>query len=126
MRKLPYFCQMISQTLNWIDLDNLSMLQKLHDASLNNADSCFIVFKHSTRCGTSRTAKKMFENEWNSDGTVYLVNVIQSKDVSTRIEGMYDVSHESPQVLVIKNGKCVHHNSHHNIDAQTIIQLIIR
>tara|TARA_B100001287_G_scaffold200849_1_gene170251 strand:- start:1651 stop:1860 length:210 start_codon:yes stop_codon:yes gene_type:complete len=45
----------------------------------------------------------------------FLVDVLKYRDISTKIETNFNVIHESPQVLVIRNAKCVYHASHNEI-----------
>lgn len=79
----------------------------------------FVLFKHSERCSVSRMAKRMFEQEWNSDVDVYLINVIESRPTSNWIAQQFGVNHQSPQILVIREGHCTYHASHDDIKAST-------
>ena len=65
----------------------------------------------------------MFESEWNSDMPVYFVNVIENRAASNKIAAAYNVRHESPQLLVIRNGHCVYNSSHSNIDAAKVLNV---
>lgn len=76
-----------------------------------------LIFKHSTQCGISSSA---FQEVNKLDFPVYLVRVIEERDVSNYIEEKLGVKHESPQVLLIKNGKCVWHASHRAINEEIV------
>ncbi|HLW31334.1 MAG TPA: bacillithiol system redox-active protein YtxJ [Aequorivita sp.] len=81
------------------------------------------IFKHSTRCGISRGVLKIFERNYKyTDDQVklYFLDLLQNRDVSNEIANRFKVRHESPQLLIIKNGVVVYHNSHHAIEASQI------
>ena len=85
------------------------------------------IFKHSTRCGVSRGVLKMFERDYTlSDNQVklYFLDLIQNRDISNEIAKRFNVHHESPQMIVIKNGEVVHHDSHHAIEASHLTKFI--
>lgn len=78
------------------------------------------IFKHSTRCGISRGVLKLFERNYAlSDDQIklYFLDLLQNRDISNKIASRFNVQHESPQMIVIKNGAVVHHDSHHSIEA---------
>ena len=50
----------------------------------------------------------------------YFLDLISHRDVSTAIAQKFDVEHESPQVILIKNGKAVYSASHFEIDYGSI------
>ena len=80
------------------------------------------IFKHSTRCSVSRMALKQFENEFNSPDSVetYFLDLIAYRDVSNEIATRFQVVHQSPQLVLIKEGKSVYNASHSDIDAQEL------
>jgi bacillithiol system protein YtxJ len=67
------------------------------------------VFKHSTRCSISRMALKQFENEFDLEGIVtpYYLDLLNHRDISNEIATRFDVYHQSPQLLLIKEGKSI-------------------
>lgn len=78
-----------------------------------------LIFKHSTRCSISTAALNRLESAWLSKdaelGTVHYLDLIRYRSISNAIADRYGVQHESPQVLVIRHGRCVHHASHFSI-----------
>jgi bacillithiol system protein YtxJ len=50
------------------------------------------------------------------------LDLLNHRDISNAIAMQLGVHHESPQVVVIKNGQAVFHESHHSIDATTIAE----
>ena len=84
-----------------------------------------IIFKHSTRCSISLMAKKMFEHDWDNLSTaqpVFLLDLLKFRELSTRVAQTFDVKHESPQLLIIKNGICIFNASHDQISAEEAIK----
>ncbi|WP_264563947.1 bacillithiol system redox-active protein YtxJ [Flavobacterium sp. N3904] len=107
--------------INWIPLTNLDQLNEI--VALSN-DKPIAIFKHSTRCSVSRFALKQFENEFNSAEATdtYFLDLIAHRDVSNEIASRFQVEHQSPQLLLIKNGKSVYDASHSDIDAKDLAE----
>lgn len=81
-----------------------------------------ILFKHSERCSVSRMAKRTFENEYDGKTPVYLIQVIEERPISNKIAEISGVIHQSPQLLIMKNGRCLFSASHEDISAAEIKQ----
>jgi bacillithiol system protein YtxJ len=107
--------------VNWIPLTNLDQLNEI--VALSN-EKPVAIFKHSTRCSISRFALKQFENEFDSaDATdTYFLDLIEHRDVSNEIANRFQVVHQSPQLLLIKNGQSVYDVSHSDIDAKDLVE----
>ena len=107
----------------WINLEDLGQLNEIIIAS---EEKPVVIFKHSTRCSVSRMALKQFENEFNLQGKMdaYYLDLIENRAISNEIASKFDVVHQSPQLLVIKNGKCIYNISHSDIDALFLNQLL--
>jgi len=106
----------IESKINWIPLTNLGQLNEI--VTLSN-EKPIAIFKHSTRCSVSRFALKQFENEFALEDRVdaYFLDLIEYRDVSNEIANRFEVVHQSPQLLLIKNGQSVYDASHSDIDA---------
>ncbi len=105
--------------LGWKQLNNLGQLSEIMELS----DSMpVIVFKHSTRCSVSRMALRHFENEFDLDGKVtpYFLDLLNYRDVSNEIANKFQVQHQSPQLLLIRNGKCIYDASHNSIEVESL------
>ncbi|MAD98582.1 MAG: bacillithiol system redox-active protein YtxJ [Flavobacteriaceae bacterium] len=77
-----------------------------------------LIFKHSTRCGISRMVLKRFENsveKYAQQYRLYYLDLLNYRELSNSIADKFEVVHESPQILVIKNGQVVHSASHYDI-----------
>jgi bacillithiol system protein YtxJ len=108
----------------WHVLSQIDQLDAIIKESLSKP---VIIFKHSTRCGISRMVLKEFEKSYNlTDNQVklYFLDLLQNRDLSNEIAARFKVIHESPQLLIIKNGLVVHHDSHNSIDASHIEKYI--
>lgn len=86
-----------------------------------------VLFKHSHKCGTStwvlREFKQMLENVDCSFDFV-LINVFDKRSLSNELARVLDIPHQSPQVLVLKNGKVADHASHGDILQLNVNQLL--
>ena len=103
--------------------NDLTELKQLDNVILESNDTPVIIFKHSTRCPVSRMALKNFENEYSIDegsAKPYFLDLIAHRDVSNEIASRFKVVHQSPQVIVIKNGQEVFNTSHDDIDAGVV------
>lgn len=74
-----------------------------------------IIFKHSTACPISRIAYEKLDNGYSlspDEADLYYLGVIEQRPLSNAIADILNVKHESPQLIIIKNEKCVYHESH--------------
>lgn len=109
-----------SSSIEWNDLTDLKQLEEIAEES---AETPVIIFKHSTRCSISRMALKNFEREYNiQEGSAkpYFLDLLEHRDISNAIASQFNVEHQSPQLLLIKDGKVVYHTSHSDIDAEAV------
>jgi bacillithiol system protein YtxJ len=105
--------------INWNELTDLGQLNIIIAAS---NEKPVAIFKHSTRCSVSRMALKQFENEFNSSDKVtpYFLDLIAHRDISNEIANRFGVTHQSPQLILIKEGKAIYNVSHSDIDAEEL------
>ena len=105
--------------INWTELTDIVQLMEI-DAISN--EKPVAIFKHSTRCSISRMALKQFERDYDLNEVVdaYFLDLIAHRDISNEIARKYNVYHESPQLILIKNGKAVYDVSHSDIDAEAL------
>ena len=76
-----------------------------------------IIYKHSTRCPVSSIVihEVIRFGETHPDWKLYLLKVVERRGLSNAVAERLDVRHASPQVFVIKQGRCVWHTSHSGI-----------
>jgi bacillithiol system protein YtxJ len=104
--------------VNWIALTSeQDFLQKL-DQGKNDPAFVFAVFKHSTRCSISSAALDRMERKWEQffpEVPVLFLDLLANRSLSNQIANLSNVRHESPQLLVFKQGKCIGNWSHFEI-----------
>ena len=109
--------------MSWIKLDQISQLNDI------KADEGFsVIFKHSTRCSISMMAKKRVDMDLSDlPSTVkpYFLDLIAHREISNQIAELFQVHHESPQLLLIKNGECILDQSHSDISIEEFLELIV-
>ncbi len=82
-----------------------------------------LIFKHSTSCPISGLAKMRLEGDWDFSEDkleVYFLDLLRHRDVSNLIAEHFSVHHQSPQVLLIRDGQCTYDNSHLDINVAEI------
>lgn len=102
--------------MEWKELTEQEQLK----AVINQSEAQpVLIFKHSTRCSISRFALKQFENEFDLQDKIitYYLDLLNHRDISNEIAFQFNVQHQSPQILLLKNRVVVYHTSHENIDA---------
>jgi bacillithiol system protein YtxJ len=102
-----------------MDWEPLNHIDQLNEIAAASNDKPVAIFKHSTRCSISRMALKQFENEFDfpEKVTPYFLDLITFREISNDIASRFGVQHQSPQLILIKNGKAVYNVSHSDIDA---------
>ncbi len=111
--------------ITWRILTDLGQLQEIDTLSFEKP---VLIFKHSTRCSISRFALKNFEKEYDFSETTlipYFLDLLEHRAISNEIANHFNVMHQSPQILIIKDGKCIYTNSHDGIDALQLKEVIV-
>jgi len=104
------------KVLPWIPLNDIQQLNHIEEKSKTKTQ---VIFKHSTRCGISRMVINQFVDSYSlteKNIDLYYLDLLSFRDVSNEVGYKFQVVHQSPQLLVIKNGVVVAHNSHGAID----------
>ncbi len=103
--------------MNWNQLISLSQIADIDAESMKGK---VLIFKHSTRCSTSASCLDRMERNWkegdNEKIKPYYLDLLNHRDISNELARHYGIYHESPQLLLLENGKCVYHASHFEID----------
>lgn len=98
------------------------------DAALaQSATRPTVIFKHSLTCGVSAMAMEEIQELIGGvafDADVYLVQVQRARDVSGAIEATLGIRHQSPQVLVVVDGRVVWHASHFRVTATAVLSAV--
>lgn len=108
--------------MNWIDLNNMQQLADIKEFSKTRPQ---VIFKHSTRCSISHMAKSRLERyETIETADFYFLDLLKYRSVSEQVAEDFSVTHESPQVILIRNTECVYEESHSGIQMEEIIDQI--
>lgn len=105
---------------SWIHLTEEKQLDEL--VNLSNDNPVFI-FKHSTTCGISAQAIENLEIATkNTDKKIlfYYLDLLKFRSVSNEVASRFEVHHQSPQIILLKNGKVIFTTSHHKIRTNTL------
>lgn len=108
----------------WVQLERMEQLDELTEVSQSVP---VVIFKHSTTCGISRMSLRSFERDYKYEESqlkAYFLDLKQYREISNAIESRFGVQHESPQLLLIKNGTVTYHTSHSGIDATVLSEKI--
>lgn len=112
------------KVLPWIPLSELSQLNTINEKSSTKTQ---VIFKHSTRCGISRMVMNQFVDAYDlteNDLDLHYLDLLNYRDVSNEVGFKFQVIHQSPQLLVIKNGVVVSHASHGAINEVDLSQFV--
>jgi bacillithiol system protein YtxJ len=112
-----------NSNVEWIPLTDLGQLNEITNKSTQTPVA---IFKHSTRCSVSRMALKQFESEFNltSKVTSYFLDLLEHRNISNEIASRFGVVHQSPQLILIKDGKAIYNASHSDIAAAELKQFV--
>ena len=106
--------------MNWQTITSVHDVEALIERS--KSVPCLIL-KHSTRCPISSMAMRRLEGNWDIQEDkveTYYLDLIQYRQVSNFIAEEFGIRHESPQALLIKDGRCIHDASHLDITADQL------
>lgn len=99
--------------MNWIPLTNEEQLLQVIEKSATVPQ---VIFKHSSRCSTSSMVLRRLERS-TTPKTIdfHFLDLLTYRKLSNKIAEYFNVYHESPQVLLIKNGQCIYDENHMGI-----------
>ena len=106
--------------LHWIPLRDSAQLDEI--VTRSSQIPC-IIFKHSTRCSISAMAKMRLEDHWDfqpEEAEIYFLDLIQYRELSNQIAERFSVYHESPQIILLRNGESTYDASHLDISVQEL------
>ncbi len=106
--------------MNWVGLKSKEQLDLINQISFEKPQ---IIFKHSTQCNISADAYKEMSQ---MEATAWYLDLLANRDVSNLIAEMYDVKHQSPQVIIIKDGQAIYNESHWRIKTDLVQEALER
>lgn len=112
--------------MKWNKLTNINQIEELNNKSFQVPQ---VIFKHSTRCFISKSVLQNFESDYEDLNNIpkadfYFLDLIAFRNISNHIAEHYNVTHESPQLLMINKGKCTYNDSHSSINLDKLLQLL--
>ena len=106
--------------MNWKIITEEDQIEAIREQSNERPQ---IIFKHSTRCSISSVAKSRLDKAAEPEGMdFHYLDLIRYRSISNKISQDFDVHHESPQILLIKNGECIYDESHLSISIDEVKQ----
>ena len=108
--------------MNWHPINTIEQLEKIKAASYTTPQ---VIFKHSTTCSISRMALDRFERaEAPENVDFHYLDLLNFRAISSEIATFFQVHHESPQVILIKDGECIYDESHYGIMMDELISFL--
>ena len=108
--------------MNWHPINSIDQLEHIKSASYITPQ---VIFKHSTTCSISRLALDRFERAATPEKVdFHYLDLLNYRTISTEIASFFQVHHESPQVILIKNGECIYDESHYGIMMDELISFL--
>ncbi|MEN9319036.1 MAG: hypothetical protein RLZZ309_23 [Bacteroidota bacterium] len=108
--------------MKWHPINAVEQLEQIKAASFTIPQ---VIFKHSTTCSISRMALDRFERaEAPENVDFHYLDLLNFRAISNEIATFFQVHHESPQVLLIKDGECIYDESHYGIMMDELISFL--
>ncbi|MBA4302040.1 bacillithiol system protein YtxJ [Algoriphagus alkaliphilus] len=108
--------------MNWNKLTTAAQIQEIKALSVTKP---VLIFKHSTRCSVSSISLDRLMRNWKTADEAkvvpYFLDLIANRSLSNQIEEEFNIPHESPQVIIIRNGQSVYDTSHYGISYPEIM-----
>ena len=109
--------------INWNPLDSEKKLDQLIKESYEQP---VVILKHSTTCPISSIAKMRIDQDFKFENAkMYYLDLLAFRSISNKIAKVFMINHESPQVLVIKDGDCIYDESHLNIQVDVLAKELV-
>ena len=105
----------------------LTQPEQLTDIAQASHEQPVLIFKHSTTCSISAAAKGKIERQWADSGLnlpIYYLDLLRFRPLSGQIAEQFGVQHQSPQLLLIKDGECAYDASHMGIRLSDVKPLV--
>lgn len=111
--------------MDWKKLEHITQIKDIKEESIQQP---IMIFKHSTRCSISAMAWNRLKSNWTAEDSIkikpYYLDLITYREISEAITQEFNVYHESPQVIIIKEGKATYNSSHMGINYKEILSQV--
>lgn len=108
----------------WNEITNIEMLDEISQGSHARPA---VILKHSTSCGISRMVLRQFEKDYNLEPEkvdLYFLDLLRYREISNKIASKFNVPHESPQLIILRDGRVVYDASHGAISVDSLIEFV--
>lgn len=107
--------------------EELTSTEEVDEILLASNENIQVIYKHSRTCGIcyiSRSSLEKMTEETRHSIDLYMVDVIRDRPISKYIAEKVGVRHESPQMLIIKDGEVVWHGSHYKVKLANLVDVV--
>ncbi len=104
----------------WLNITSSEQLDELVEESKKQP---VVIFMHSTSCGISHNIKHNLEEDWDfapEELKFYYLDLLAFRPISNEIARKFNVIHQSPQIIVLKDGEVAFDTSHQMISVKAI------
>jgi len=112
--------------MSWNSLESIDRVAEIESLSFSRPQ---LIFKHSTRCGISSYAEAELNGGLSRLADkieLHYLDLLQYRSVSNHIASEFGVPHQSPQIIVLENGKAQFSLSHSAISVKRILELFTK
>jgi len=108
-------------------LKELLAIEDLEEVWKSSEEKPVLLFKQSTTCPISAEAFEQFQTFLNDKQDIgsFFVKVRETREVSNEIAEKLGVQHQSPQLLLVKDGIAQWNASHTNITVDSIKEALV-
>lgn len=123
---MSFFSSLFSDTEKQSFWKEIQSEKDYSEAIESSVENTVVIFKHSIRCMISKTVLRNFEREVLGNKNLnqfkfYYLDLINHRDISNKIAEELGVTHQSPQIVIIKDKKAIKNASHENINLNLVL-----
>lgn len=125
IRKIKSEDDIAKKEIKNVPWEEITSMETLDEIISQSQIKPVAVLKHSTTCGISRMVLRQFEKDFDlkeEDIKLYFLDLLRYREISNKIASKFNVPHQSPQLIVIKEGTVVYDASHGEISADSLKQ----
>ncbi len=98
-------------------------------AKIKDAKGYTVIFKHNTTCPISKGVKRELDagiNNFPENTSLYILDLLEHRNISNAIAEDFNVTHQSPQLLLIKDGQCTYNQALYDITIEDTTKEILK
>lgn len=111
----------ITSMIKWNKLTSPEQIESVIEESNSHP---VLIFKHSTSCSISAASLDRIERKWDEsemkDWKPYYLDLLANRSTSHAVANELGIEHQSPQAIVLFQGKPVYEASHFSISYDAI------